>query len=487
VTINTNGFSGALTGGLSGSGTITKNGSGALTLGGVNTSYSGAINLNAGVLVLATSAASSSTGLITAANGTTLQVTASGASIPLHLANGANVTLSAGGLTYNGAVTGPAGSTLVISNGSTGASNFSVNGSLADFNGVFSLGSSSGNVRIGSSGSPSAHFNLGTSTGTIRTTSDGTVHLGALTGGPSTRLQGSTNGTGSNTHVIGALNTTTTFAGTITDGTNSTPGIVNITKVGTGELTLTNAASSYTGATTVNGGRLLFAAKIPGGAVLVTAGRLTVAAKGAANDPSGTSIIRSLSIGAGVLDLTNNSMVIDYATAAGSLLEETRQLLASGKLISSAATPARGLGYADNAALGLVKPSFSGIDVDSSSLLIGYTYFGDADLDGDVDVADLGALASAWQSAGLWSGGDFDYNGTVDVNDLGMLASNWQAGVGSPSAPFDKALDAFGTPLTPIPEPSLGGLFSTLGVLAARRRNRQKQEAARPHERPPLS
>jgi hypothetical protein len=61
---------------------------------------------------------------------------------------------------------------------------------------------------------------------------------------------------------------------------------------------------------------------------------------------------------------------------------------------------------------------------------------GDADRDRDVDVNDLGILASNWQqSPRSFSQGDFDYSGTVDVNDLGILASHWQQQLAAPSAP----------------------------------------------------
>jgi hypothetical protein len=66
---------------------------------------------------------------------------------------------------------------------------------------------------------------------------------------------------------------------------------------------------------------------------------------------------------------------------------------------------------------------------------------GDADNDGDVDVSDLGVLATHWQQSGqTFSGGNFDYspNGSVDVNDLGLLATNWQKSLAAPSAPFAK-------------------------------------------------
>jgi hypothetical protein len=65
---------------------------------------------------------------------------------------------------------------------------------------------------------------------------------------------------------------------------------------------------------------------------------------------------------------------------------------------------------------------------------------GDADHDRDVDVNDLGILASNWQqSPRTFAQGDFDYSGTVDVNDLGILASHWQQQLALPSAPVAPA------------------------------------------------
>jgi rhamnogalacturonan endolyase len=61
---------------------------------------------------------------------------------------------------------------------------------------------------------------------------------------------------------------------------------------------------------------------------------------------------------------------------------------------------------------------------------------GDADRDRDVDINDLGILASNWQqSPRTFSQGDFDYSQTVDVNDLGILASRWQQQLAAPAAP----------------------------------------------------
>jgi plastocyanin len=202
----------------------------------------------------------------------------------------------------------------------------------------------------------------------------------------------------------------------------------------------------------------------------VDAGLARIRAKATPNDSGGTSVVRFLSISGGAqLDLTNNSAIFDYDDPDAPEGDVRAHLLA-GRLTSSSANANRNLGYADNHVLGLM--SFAGQEVDTTSVLIKYTYKGDSDLDGDVDVADLGKLATSWQTAAVWSGGDFDYNGTVDVNDLGMLATNWQAGVGNPLGPdLASALASLGLPNVSVPEP--GGVLaigtSALRVLRRRR------------------
>jgi uncharacterized protein YjbI with pentapeptide repeats len=191
----------------------------------------------------------------------------------------------------------------------------------------------------------------------------------------------------------------------------------------------------------------------------VTAGSAKISPKPAANSLSGTSVLQSLSIAAGAsLDLTNNSLVIDYPGTAGFLATETRQSLADGRLVSTSSTSTRRLGYADNAITGLAV--FSGQSVDPSSMLIKFTYAGDANLDGQVDIADLGSLATNWQQSAVWTGGDFNYDGMVNVADLGLLATNWQAGVSAPMGPsLADALAQFHLP-TSVPEPAAMALLA---------------------------
>jgi hypothetical protein len=147
--------------------------------------------------------------------------------------------------------------------------------------------------------------------------------------------------------------------------------------------------------------------------------------------------------------------------------------LQTGKIITSSAGTPTGttLGYGDNFILN--KPTFGGVPVDTDSLLVKFTYGGDTDLNGQVDVADLGTLATNWQTNQVWTGGDFDYNGTVDVNDLGILATNWQKGVGSPLGPgsLEQALSSLGLPNVAVPEPAALALLLPM-LLGGRRRKR---------------
>jgi hypothetical protein len=60
---------------------------------------------------------------------------------------------------------------------------------------------------------------------------------------------------------------------------------------------------------------------------------------------------------------------------------------------------------------------------------------GDANLDGMVDVGDLGVLAANYGKSGMFlTQGDFNSDGIIDVGDLGILAANY--GVGTSGADF---------------------------------------------------
>jgi autotransporter-associated beta strand protein len=232
--------------------------------------------------------------------------------------------------------------------------------------------------------------------------------------------------------------------------------------------------NTYGGGTTVNEG-WFEARNLTGGKVTVNAGAWArIRSNPTPNDPMGTSIFPDWQITApGVFDVTNNTVVVDYEGPVGTRVNDTWQMINDGRLVTSEGDPDEtGLGYGDNALLGYT--TFGGKVVDFSSILIKYTFKGDADLDGDVDVGDLGRLASKWQQPGVWTDGDFTYNASIEVGDLGALGTNWQKGVPIPIGPsFAEALASFGLPSVSVPEPASLGLVLAVALNCHRRCRRR--------------
>jgi hypothetical protein len=222
----------------------------------------------------------------------------------------------------------------------------------------------------------------------------------------------------------------------------------------TGNLTATGKTITKTGAGTAQ------FQNVRAAGLVVNEGTAKIATKAGSNSASGTSVVNSLTIASGAqLDLTNNSLVIDYSTL-GTLMTDLRQHLSSQRLKTTTATAAQALGYADNSILG--KTIFSGQSPDLTSALVMFTWKGDANLDGKVNALDFNALASSFGSNnGVWTQGDFNYDGVVDTNDFTALASNFNTAA-LPSAPALGAL---------VPEPAgLGMLGFAFATIYSRRR-----------------
>jgi hypothetical protein len=91
---------------------------------------------------------------------------------------------------------------------------------------------------------------------------------------------------------------------------------------------------------------------------------------------------------------------------------------------------------------------------------------GDTDVDGDVDLSDLSALASYYGNSlpQSWGHGDFDCDEDVDLNDLSTLAANYSGGQAAAFAAFSELQ---------VPEPGLlaaNALCATSLILRPRRR-----------------
>jgi autotransporter-associated beta strand protein len=250
------------TGSITGGATLTMNGTGSLVIGSSN-SFTGGIILNAGFITLANSAAAGTGTIIF--NGGTLIVDAT-------IGNNVMVTATSGLTTLgsqflNGTLTTSGSQTLIVTPSS---SIFTLGGAMDAFLGTIRV-TGDGTLRLYSDGthfnvgSANAFFDLGSGNSVLenRNGEGLTYNLGALAGGSNSQLQGAQtgdtagNGGSASTYSIGALNTNTAFAGTISDGSTTTnpPAPVSIVKVGTGTLTLTGS-SLFSGDVTIEGGTL---------------------------------------------------------------------------------------------------------------------------------------------------------------------------------------------------------------------------------------
>jgi hypothetical protein len=91
---------------------------------------------------------------------------------------------------------------------------------------------------------------------------------------------------------------------------------------------------------------------------------------------------------------------------------------------------------------------WAGQTVTGNETLVMYTYAGDANLDGKINVDDYGRIDSSVVLPGVagWFNGDFNYDGKVNVDDYGIIDFN----VGIQGAPFSTGA---GLDVTAVPEP----------------------------------
>jgi hypothetical protein len=221
----------------------------------------------------------------------------------------------------------------------------------------------------------------------------------------------------------------------------------------------------------------------------ISSGTVTVAAAAAHANRQLLSV-GGLSLSAtGKLDLANNDMIVNNGNLA-TITSEVKQGY-NGDNWQGSAGITSSYAAADSAhltALGVIQNSVNGsptgtvlhssfdssLSVDSD-VLVKFTYYGDANLDGKIDGSDYSRIDNgALNNLTGWYNGDFNYDGVINGSDYTLIDNTYNAqGASLASEVASPTAQVAGAAAAAVPEPTALGLLGigAVGLLGRRRRS----------------
>ena len=124
-----------------------------------------------------------------------------------------------------------------------------------------------------------------------------------------------------------------------------------------------------------------------------------------------------------------------------------------------------------NLASSTATTTWAGQTMTGSDTLVMYTYGGDANLDGKIDISDYGRIDfNIPLGTNGWYNGDFNYDGKIDISDYGIIDFN----IGIQGTPLSTSSAAGPSAMTAVPEPAAITMVMAAGSLVLKRRGRVK-------------
>ena len=418
--------------------------------------------------------------------------------------------LSAGTATVTGstAVYNASGNAINVSGGTFTTGSINTGGNPALFNwtgGTFAVTGSAG-LTVGAGGPIGTIINLAgtknlsvtntlTDTGSISQGSGTLTAASVIVGAPGTT-------TGNFSQSAGALNVTGSFTnyGYTSLGGNQTysPGATFTNAAGTTTF-LTDAGSATASTLTINltGGSIAFDSTQQHLAGLTITNGKTATVYNQTSGYVSILTVRSLAIN-GMLDIMSNAIDIQSGNTAplASITALLKQGDANGTwagtggvgIVSSTAAA----NTMHNTAIGSLQNNqggsviygtaagqslFDGIAPAANDVLVKYTYYGDANLDGKVDGSDYSLIDNSYNKEHApggtditgWYNGDFNYDGKVDGSDYTLIdnAFNTQTTSLASSSLVAEATNQVAT-VCAVPEPAGALLFIAAAVCRKR-------------------